>query len=50
MFIGINVCGSLFLVNYLGTHELCLWVFIFAIERWSRISPNKSLANINDLQ
>ncbi len=31
-FAGINICGySSGLVNYLGTHELCLWVFIFAI-------------------
>ncbi len=36
------------LVNYLGTHELCLRVFMFAILKRSRNSPNKSLANINE--
>ncbi len=33
------------LVNYLGTPELCLRVFMFAILKRSRNSPNKSLAN-----
>ena len=36
------------LVNYLGAHELSLWVFMFAILKRSRNSPNKSLANINE--
>ena len=41
------------LVNYLHVVfpymcTLCLQVFIFAILRWSQISPNKSLANINE--
>ncbi len=61
---GINVCvfeampcsrGLIFvvssgLVNNLGTHQLCLRVFIFAIKkRWLRILPNKSLTNANEL-
>ncbi len=32
----------------IGTHELCLQVFMFAILKRSRNSPNKSLANINE--
>ncbi len=36
------------LVNYLGTHELCLRIFMFVILKRSRNSPNKSLANINE--
>ncbi len=62
MFAGINVCvfetkpyswGLIFavssgLVNYLGTHELCLRVFTFAILNRSRNSPDKSLANSNE--
>ncbi len=32
MLVGINICGnSSGLVNFLGTHEFCLRVFIFAI-------------------
>ena len=54
MFAGINhlliFAVSSGLVNYLQVHELCLRVFFFffAIWRWSRISPNKSLTNINE--
>ena len=36
------------LANYLGTHELSLRVFIFAILRRSRISLNKFLSKINE--
>ncbi len=48
MFAGINICGlaQVLLIIYLP--ELCLRVFIFAILLWSRKSPNKSLANINE--
>ncbi len=62
MFAGINVCvfetrpcswGLIFAVssglgNYLGTYELCLLVFMFAILKRSQNSPNKSLTNINE--
>ncbi len=61
MFVGINVCvfetrpswGLIFavssgLANYLGTHELCLRLFMFVILKRSRNSPNKSLVNINE--
>ncbi len=36
------------LANYLGTNELSLRVFIFAILRRSRISLNKFLSKINE--
>ncbi len=45
---GLIFAVSAGLVNYLGTHKICLWVFMFAILKRLRNSPNKSLANINE--
>ncbi len=49
MFAGINICISSGLVNYLGTHALCLRVFILRLKMVA-ILPNKSLTNINKFQ
>ena len=48
MFVGINICGLAQILLIIRVPELCWRLFMLANLMWSRKSPNKFLANINE--